>query len=1342
MLIRTVRGVAASLVLGALLVGVPIALTGLAGNPLDVGAEGLLAGFLRPDLDGTFLMETLLPLLGWAAWAYFAASVVLEVVRLVAAPRRPRARRRSPGPALAAVLLGAIVVLGSPPGALHSATHAGAVHSLSADAIVNTERPTASHTPPDDIHGSTDAAPRERPAPWRIGDHEVPAPAAGSDLPGPVGGTPTVTAADGDSLWRIAERHLGSGERYTELLDLNLGVPQANGGRLGNDLWLDAGWVIRLPADASPGTAAVPDPGNAHRDTEERSVTPPEQPPSSAPGTGPSVPAAPDVPTDSTVTVAEGDTLWGLAEEHYDDGSRYPEIAAANGLADPDLIDVGSRLVVPGSDATGSVPPAPDTQDTGDAGDADSTGDADDAETDGSQGDDAQGDGAEQPAPDTTPPAETAAAPTPPDEQGAPPTEAPPTEATAAPEASAPAPSEPTSSTPAAGDVEAGDASTSASGPEAPDADEEPELLDLRTAGGIGGVLAAGLLGWLAVRRQLQRRRRRPGERIPAPDHDASAIEQELHAVDDGGGMEVIDLATRRIAVWAQDSGAHLPSIYAARLSEEELSIYLELPAELPPPFHPVAEDGAAWAVDPRALEPLERIPSAPYPALVTLGQDAAGAHLLVDLERLGALDVRGAPGLVDGALAAIAIELVTSSWCDDLQVTLVGIDPGLPRALDTGRLRHVDDVESLLRNLRGQAADTRAALHEVGAENLAVARGAGPDAQPWMPEIVLVGTELDDGSRAELAELATAMPRLGIAAVARGRLADTWTLELPNRNDAVLVLPGGAGRIPLDPQIVTARDRERLSRLAASTELAPVARPASASDELDGVRPTDDVTSSGTIVPPPPAWPETGGWGSVPGRLDQPDREDPLAPEWPEFGEPDTAWGPPDHDVHDPAPEWPDHDEQDPSTAWSAPADRTSAPERADHGDPADAPEVAERAQPFDPSNGDHGRVAPDDARHDEFTGWPDDAFEFGDTAEGRTATGRTTSGQIAPGPSAAGPSAAGHTATGHESDADADADGTAETRPLPSATDRGATARVDRTDSEAATADTAEAMAGDGPVEPHADELDAAGRALLSELTRVPWVRLLGPVALHGAEGEPPRTPRTTSVNNSSVNRATELVAFMTVNPGASAVQVHAAFWPGKDPQGKTAASSRNGLATRTRRWLGNAEDGSPFFPHVGSGGYRLHPDVTTDWHVFRALVGDDVRHAPTSRLRAALELVEGQPISGVKDRYYGWAEVARTEMLAAIGDTCHELSERLLERGDPHAARVPAALGRDVDPVNETCWRDALLAELGAGDRDGFERIVAQLTRRLDDLEDGYEPEDETQLIIDRARATERV
>ncbi|MEV0809424.1 S8 family serine peptidase [Micromonospora sp. NPDC050200] len=83
------------------------------------------------------------------------------------------------------------------------------------------------------------------------------------------------TDSDGrpELLWHIAARLLGDGERYRELLDLNQGRSQPDGGRLSSPNLVRSGWVLLLPWDATgdgvrygvPPVAALSRPGTAAR---------------------------------------------------------------------------------------------------------------------------------------------------------------------------------------------------------------------------------------------------------------------------------------------------------------------------------------------------------------------------------------------------------------------------------------------------------------------------------------------------------------------------------------------------------------------------------------------------------------------------------------------------------------------------------------------------------------------------------------------------------------------------------------------------------------------------------------------------------------------------------------------------------------------------------------------------------------------------------------------------------------------------------------------------------------------------------------------------------------------
>ena len=52
-------------------------------------------------------------------------------------------------------------------------------------------------------------------------------------------------------------------------------------------------------------------------------------------------------PSGRYYTVVKGDTLWAIAKRYYGDGNRYPEIARANNIANPNIIHIGQKLFIP-----------------------------------------------------------------------------------------------------------------------------------------------------------------------------------------------------------------------------------------------------------------------------------------------------------------------------------------------------------------------------------------------------------------------------------------------------------------------------------------------------------------------------------------------------------------------------------------------------------------------------------------------------------------------------------------------------------------------------------------------------------------------------------------------------------------------------------------------------------------------------------------------------------------------------------------------------------------------------------------------------------------------------------
>lgn len=1115
---RILRGLGSLIALLILLVGIPLGLIVFAGNPIP-SWDDVMRLTSVPDYGGKFFMGTLLPIVGWILWGTFAIGFLVELpaqLRRVPAPRLPGLRLQQQG---AGFLIAAVVVM-----------FAGVSPTIAAPSSASADEPTAvvaamssTITPAAAVEARTETAVATE------------APAA-----------PTYTVQDGDSLWRIAQQTLGSGERWKEIADLNYGVEQADGWSLTPENWLNAGWVLTLPSDAPGGTTS-----SAETTVETTTV-------------------------EKEVTVVSGDTLWAIAEQELGDGNRYPEIFDATKddvqpdgrhLTDPDLIYPGWVVDVPVTVET-TVPVTTPAETGGVEDTAPGAGTSETGADAGSSSHVDEGAGAQ---------AEVDV-----DELGGGAVGAIPG-ATTAPGAADDTTTgqEPAEQAPAAEQTVDDTADT----------DWIDEIFNVRTAGGLGALAAAGLLVFLGVRRMKQRRDRKPGQRISMPEGAASDMELALRAVENPLGMDHVDHALRHLAAWAQETGNALPPVYALRLSDVEIALYLDAPAELPAPFVEVSDDKMAWSVDPEDLPPLERVPSAPYPALVTLGQDLGDAHVMVDLEHIGALNMIGSDESVRGALTGLAVELATSQWAEDLRITLVGIAPELPEALDTGRFRHVDNIDALLHTLRAQATETERALEELGVDSIEQARSAGLEAESWTPEIVILGAMPDEQARAELADLVTRLPRVGIAAITAGELAGDWTMHLDDDHTAQLQIPAAEHTLPLTPQIVNAEEYASILQLldssdqvvANDSEWAPF-------DEvtLDDLPPADTTLSD----------------------VEEDTRvEDGDADEWKSI-------------LH--------------SLLPAKSADVVAKP----------VDETAEEA-------------AVEEAAVDEAA--VEAAVEAAEEADVDAAAAAPT---IAP---------------------------------------------------EAAAKEPA------SPVRP------------IVPLRGAPYVQILGPVQILGAQGPAPKTPATSKTNQSVVQRATELIAFLALNPRATAVQVHGALWPGKDPHGGAAQQTRNSHTSRARSWLGVSPAGEQYLPRVGAEGYRLREEVRTDWQLWLDLVGEDPASAPTANLTQALRLVKGQPFEGVKEKFYGWAEPIRYEIIAAVGDAAHELATRSLRAGDCANARLAAAVGRMVDPVNEIFWRDALMAEHQAGDPTGVERLVKQLESHLDSFEDGYEAEPETQELI---------
>jgi nucleoid-associated protein YgaU/DNA-binding SARP family transcriptional activator len=329
-LTRLVRGVGAVAVLAALVGGIPWALYAVAGSPIPEQLPTLdqVRNALFSRDDGALFLGAL-KYVGWVGWALFAVLVALEIASHLAgrpAPALPVLR----GPQeLAAMLVAAVAaaMIGNP--AVGDDMPARVLVAAAA------APPVPGAGPPTDRAPMVESArPATTPTQAQAPAHSARAMPAEPRDPGK-----TYRVRRGDSLWRIAERTLGDGARYPEIAELNYGRPQPGGHALTDAHWIQPGWVLHLPADArvvKPAAASGGESGNA-----------------------------------VDYVVAEGDTMWDIAEARLGDGSGWPRIWELNTdrpqpdgglLTDPDLIRPGWVLRVPAPKSPDAGPSVPQPQ--------------------------------------------------------------------------------------------------------------------------------------------------------------------------------------------------------------------------------------------------------------------------------------------------------------------------------------------------------------------------------------------------------------------------------------------------------------------------------------------------------------------------------------------------------------------------------------------------------------------------------------------------------------------------------------------------------------------------------------------------------------------------------------------------------------------------------------------------------------------------------------------------------------------------------------------------------------------------------------------------------------------
>jgi hypothetical protein len=785
-----VRALGALLVLVLLLGAIPFALVHFIGWPLPHQLP--TADSFRQPLTSQTLIKALAVVV-WLAWAQFTACVIVELANARRGVGLP-AKVPGAGPSqfvarqlVAALLMLTATAASFAPDITHLANTPAALPRTQAS--ISAQLNAAGSTPSGSGGGSVI---RSRTAVAKVGN--LPSVRGGQELARPasteltpvsvdsVAGTKLyrVQPPDGrnyDSLWEIAERHLGDGRRYKEIYELNKDRVQPDGQKLTDASLIRPGWILEMPADATGGDLITEMPASADSTTvSATAATQVNMPTVTANGTAAVQGQGQQAQGTSTSGVGGSGGSGAVGSGATGSGSTAASTGTAGSGTDSNATTV----------AIGTTQPADTTGTTGMTGTTATTADAPSTAT-----------GKDDEPGDRRPAAEEAgfvfgggatasSKLTPANPQGVRISQAAEEIAQAVAAAARAAEAAEQSSGGGTTDgggpvISAGLTRTSHRGSTSAD-ERQLGPVEERVLYGIAGapLMAAGLLLALGRHRRRQLWNRIGGRRPTTPTGDAAVAEESIRV--GAGEVEVwfLDLALRGLAAELHKRDRALPRASALRLRSQGVELMLTEPgAPMGPEQAPLpwftAADGRSWNFPRPAIGQLDADAAhqrlAPYPGLVSIGTAGEGGEdrILIDLEDTpGVLAVTGPREQARALISAMAVELATNAWSDRMSVTLVGF-PGDLTPLAPARVRHVKVLDEVLPALEAEAAERAAALAAAGLESVLDARVRATQGASFTPHFVLIAEQPHPAILSRLISIAPQTARVGMGFVVVG---------------------------------------------------------------------------------------------------------------------------------------------------------------------------------------------------------------------------------------------------------------------------------------------------------------------------------------------------------------------------------------------------------------------------------------------------------------------------------------------------------------------------------------------------------------------------------------------